>query len=375
MMEAISTLLYFLITIGILVSFHEFGHYSAARMCGVKVLRFAVGFGKPLLTLRSKSGTEWVIAAIPLGGYVKLLDGRDSEQQISPEERAVSFDVQPLWQRSFIVAAGPLANFILAIVLLAFIYINGVPQLPAKIQAPADQTLAAQLDMEKGDEILAWKAAGDHQFIPIVSWSDLRWRLLDAITAERGFSLELEAETGKRYIVDFKGDQLPRLSPNTDPFARLGILPIPGKDVEGRSSWFELRLGLMDSVIYASERVWLITKVSTRMMIGLVTGETSLKQLSGPISIADMAGKSAQFGWQSFVSFLALLSISIGLLNLIPLPMLDGGQLLYDAWELVSGKRLSIQLQALFQRFGFILIIALTLFAVFNDLQRLFPSS
>ncbi len=374
-MEAISTLLYFLITIGILVSFHEFGHYSAARMCGVKVLRFAVGFGKPLLTLKSKSGTEWVIAAIPLGGYVKLLDGRDSEQRISAEEQAVAFDTQPLWQRSFIVAAGPLANFLLAIILLAFIYINGVPQLPAQIQAPAEQTIAAQLNMEKGDEILAWKSAGDSQFIPIVSWNDLRWRLLDAITAERGFSLELEAESGKRHIVEFKGDALPRLSPGTDPFARLGILPIPGKDAEGESTWFELQLGPIDSLVYASERVWLITKVSTRMMIGLITGETSLKQLSGPISIADMAGKSAQFGWQSFVSFLALLSISIGLLNLIPLPMLDGGQLLYDAWELVSGKRLSTQLQAVFQRFGFILIIALTLFAVFNDLQRLFLSS
>ena len=374
-MEAISTLLYFLITIGILVSFHEFGHYSAARMCGVKVLRFAVGFGKPLLTLKSKSGTEWVIAAIPLGGYVKLLDGRDSEQQISPEEQAVAFDTQPLWQRSFIVAAGPLANFLLAVILLAFIYINGVPQLPAQIQAPAEQTLAANLDMEKGDEILAWKTSGDDEFIPIVSWNDLRWRLLDAITAERGFSLELEAESGKRHVVEFKGDALPRLSPGTDPFARLGILPIPGKDVEGESTWFELQLGPIDSLVYASERVWLITKVSTRMMIGLITGETSLKQLSGPISIADMAGKSAQFGWQSFVSFLALLSISIGLLNLIPLPMLDGGQLMYDAWELVTGKRLSIELQAVFQRFGFILIIALTLFAVFNDLQRLFPSS
>ena len=199
--------------------------------------------------------------------------------------------------------------------------------------------------------------------------------MLDAITAERGFSLELEAESGKRHVVEFKGDALPRLSPNTDPFARLGILPIPGKDADGQSTWFELQLGPIDSLIYAGERVWLITKVSTRMMIGLVTGETSLKQLSGPISIADMAGKSAQFGWQSFVSFLALLSISIGLLNLIPLPMLDGGQLMYDAWELVTGRRLSIELQAVFQRFGFILIIALTLFAVFNDLQRLFPSS
>ena len=136
--------------------------------------------------------------------------------------------------------------------MLAFIDINGVLQLPAQIQAPAEQTLAAQLDMEKGDEILAWKTAGEDQFIPIVSWNDLRWRLLDAITAERGFSLELEAESGKRHIVEFKADALPRLSPNTDPFARLGILPIPGKDADGQSTWFELQLGPIDSLVYAS---------------------------------------------------------------------------------------------------------------------------
>ncbi len=373
-MEAFSTLLYFLVTIGILVSFHEFGHYSAARLCGVKVLRFAVGFGKPLMTFKSKSQTEWVIAAIPLGGYVKLLDGRDAKQTINDEDRVHAFDTQPLWQRSFIVAAGPLANFLLAILLLALIYISGVQQLPAQIKAPAQQTLAAQLDMEAGDEILAMKLEGTSEFVPIVSWNDLRWRLLDAITAEKSFSLELESETGEKHIVQVRAESLPRLTPDTDPFARLGILPMPGKNAQGESTWFELQLDPIDALIYAGERVWLITKVSTRMMVGLITGSTSLKQLSGPISIADMAGKSAQFGWQSFLSFLALLSISIGLLNLVPLPMLDGGQLLYDAWEMVSGKRLSIELQGIFQKFGFILIIALTIFAVFNDLQRFFPS-
>jgi regulator of sigma E protease len=372
--EALSTLLYFLVTIGILVSFHEFGHYSAARLCGVKVLRFAVGFGKPLMTFKSKSQTEWVIAAIPLGGYVKLLDGRDAGQTINDEDRVHAFDTQPLWQRSFIVAAGPLANFLLAILLLALIYISGVQQLPAQIKAPAQQTLAAQLDMEAGDEILAMKLEGASEFVPIVSWNDLRWRLLDAITAEESFSLELESETGEKHIVQVRAESLPRLTPDTDPFARLGILPMPGKNAQGESTWFELQLDPIDALIYAGERVWLITKVSTHMMVGLITGSTSLKQLSGPISIADMAGKSAQFGWQSFLSFLALLSISIGLLNLVPLPMLDGGQLLYDALELVSGKRLSIELQGIFQKFGFILIIALTIFAVFNDLQRFFLS-
>jgi len=126
----------------------------------------------------------------------------------------------------------------------------------------------------------------------------------------------------------------------------------------------------LDALAYAADRVWLITKVSTRLMLGLFTGNTSIKQLGGPLSIADMAGKSAQFGWQPFLAFLSLLSISIGLLNLVPLPMLDGGQLLYDAWELVAGKRISVSMQEQLQKVGFFLLISLSLLALFNDLQR-----
>jgi regulator of sigma E protease len=189
---------------------------------------------------------------------------------------------------------------------------------------------------------------------------------LDALTGEQGFALEVQDVSGARFIKSFRQDQLPLITPESDPFKALGLLP----QVSPPSEWKELKLGPIDALGYAGQRVYLITKVSLRLMLGLFTGKTTLKQLGGPLSIADMAGKSAQVGWQPFVAFLALMSISIGLLNLVPLPMLDGGQLLYDAWELVAGKRISLSLQEKLQKVGFLLLIALSLLALFNDLQR-----
>ncbi len=373
-MQALITLAAFLVTLGVLVSFHEYGHFLAARLCGVKVLRFALGFGRPLFTYRANNGTEWVLASIPLGGYVKLLDGRDSQQSISAAERPESFDVKPLWQRSLIVAAGPFANFLLAVILFSVIYVSGVPQLPARLQAPPEQSIAAKLGVEVGDEVVGWQSLPTdysgtpilEDFDPVPSWNALRWLLLDAVTEEQGFALELMDASGSRHIKSFKRVDLPQISPESDPFQVLGLLP----QVSPPSEWKELKLGPVEALGFASQRVYLITKVSLRLMLGLFTGKTTLKQLGGPLSIADMAGKSAQVGWQPFVAFLALMSISIGLLNLVPLPMLDGGQLLYDAWELVVGKRISISMQEKLQKVGFLLLISLSLLALFNDLQR-----
>jgi len=374
-LQALITLTAFLLTLGVLVSFHEFGHFLAARCCGVRVLRFAVGFGKPLFTFRTKNQTEWVLAAIPLGGYVKLLDGRDREQVITPQERASAFDSKKLWQRSLIVAAGPFANFLLAVILFAIIYISGVPQLPAVLEAPPETSLAAKLGLMQGDRVVGWQDLSDDELVSrsddfetVRSWNALRWNLLDALTAQSGFALELQGPSGGRFIKAFPAQDLPKTSPNSDPMLALGIRPT----VSPATNWQELQLGPLDAVLYASHRVWLITKVSVRLMAGFFTGNTSLKQLGGPLSIADMAGKSVQVGWQAFFAFLALISISIGLLNLLPFPMLDGGQLLYDAWELVAGKRISVSMQEQFQKLGFLLLISLSLLALFNDLQRYF---
>ena len=373
-MQALITLGAFLVTLGVLVSFHEYGHFLAARLCGVKVLRFALGFGKPLFTYRASNGTEWVLASIPLGGYVKLLDGRDSQQAIATEERPQSFDVKPLWQRSLIVAAGPFANFLLAIILFSVIYVSGVPQLPARLQTPPEQSIAAKLGIAAGDQVVGWQSLSSdfsntpvlHEFEHVPSWNALRWLLLDALTGEQGFALEVQDGSGARLVKSFRQGDLPLISLESDPFQALGLLP----QLSSPSEWKELKLSPINALGFATQRVYLITKVSTRLMLGLFTGKTTLKQLGGPLSIADMAGKSAQVGWQPFVAFLALMSISIGLLNLVPLPMLDGGQLLYDAWELVAGKRISLSLQEKLQKVGFLLLISLSLLALFNDLQR-----
>ena len=372
-MQALITLASFLATLGILVSFHEFGHFLAARLCGVRVLRFAIGFGKPLFTHVASNKTEWVIASIPLGGYVKLLDGRDRQQAIALADESEAFDHKPLWQRSLIVAAGPFANFFLAVLLFAVIYVSGAPQLPAVLKMPPENSVAAKLGVLEGDRVIGWQALSNSnsvtlssEFDPIPSWNALRWTLLNALTAETGFALEMQTPSGSRYIKTFLSKDLPQLSPESDPMLALGILPKPVPLAE----WTELKLGPLDAIGFASDRVWVITKISVRLMAGIFTGNTSLKQLGGPLSIADMAGKSAQVGWQPFFAFLALISISIGLLNLLPFPMLDGGQLLYDAWELVAGKRISVSIQEQFQKVGFLLLISLSLLALFNDLQR-----
>ena len=375
-MQALITLVSFLLTLGILVSFHEFGHFLAARLCGVRVLRFSLGFGKPLFTYVARNRTEWVVAAIPLGGYVKLLDGRDSGQLIPESEKSEAFDTKPLWQRSLIVVAGPLANFILAISLFAAIYMSGVAQLPARLDAPPESSLAAKLGIVAGDQVVGWKSLPDdseninlsEEFTPVLSWNVLRWKLLDALTGQEGFVLQFRGSLDERSFKVFKGLDLPQMRPEVDPFLAIGIRP----EMSSQSDWLRLKLGPLDALAYSTERVWLITKVSTRLMFGLFTGNTSIKQLGGPLSIADMAGKSAQFGWRPFLAFLSLMSISIGLLNLVPLPMLDGGQLLYDAWELVAGKRISVSMQEQLQKVGFFLLISLSLLALFDSLRKSF---
>ena len=373
-MQALITLGAFLLTLGVLVSFHEFGHFLAARLCGVKVLRFAVGFGKPLFTYHAKNKTEWVIASIPLGGYVKLLDGRDRTQEITAEDQLQSFDQKPLWQRSLIVAAGPAANFVLAIVLFSVIYVSGVPQLPAILQSPPENSVAAKMGVLEGDKVVGWQVLNSDavpnsgELNPVPSWNALRWNLMDALTGEYGFALELQDPSGGRVIKAFRVEDLPRITPESDPMRSLGVLP----RATPLGEWDELKLGPIEALGFATQRVWLISKISLRLLAGMLTGKTSIKQLGGPLSIADMAGKSAQVGWQPYLAFLALISISIGLLNLLPFPMLDGGQLLYDAWELVAGKRISISIQEQFQKVGFLLLISVTLLALFNDLQRYF---
>lgn len=354
-MTAIWSLIAFLVAIGLLVSFHELGHYTAARVCGVRVLRFSVGFGKTLWTYQmSSDSTEWALSSLPLGGYVKMDEN--------------SFQSKPLWKRSFIVVAGPLANFVLAIIFLVTLFVSGVPQIPSKLAEPAQASLAYEAGVFGGDTVTGWKQDDDASFKPIVSWNQLRWRLLDAVTAKEGFILQVTTAKGDQQAIVFKEEKMPKLAPDVDPLATLGVKP----DLNEPVAVFELKLGLFESLRVAVERVWDVSVVSLRMLGGIFTGESSIKQIGGPLSIADMAGKSVQVGWQSYLGFLALISISLGILNLMPLPMLDGGQLLYDAWELLTGSKVPEAWQNVLQRVGVGSLMLLTILALFNDISRLF---
>lgn len=354
-MTAVWSLLAFLVAVGLLVSFHEYGHYLAARMTGVRVERFSVGFGKVLLSYqKNPTSTQWALSALPLGGYVKL----DEE----------SFKEKVLWRRSLIVAGGPLANFILAIALFVLLFTSGVTQVPARFAEPVKDSLAYTVGIYEGDEVIGFRDETASRFQEVKSWNQLRWRLLDSITGKEGFVLQLKTREGRVEEAHFKTSQLPPLSPDIDPISGLGLKV----QMPGANDLFELRFGLLESIGLAAERVWDISIISVRMLVGIFTGESSVKQIGGPISIAEMAGKTAQTSIQSYLGFLALISISLGILNLIPLPMLDGGQLMYDAWELLTGKRIPDAVQAVFQRIGMASIMFLTLLAVFNDITRLF---
>jgi regulator of sigma E protease len=279
-----------------------------------------------------------------------------------------SFKSKKLWQRSLIVVAGPLANFLLAIGFLSILFMSGVQQLPSKLAEPSPNTLAYEAGLYSGDVVTAWKSDNEQNFRPIISWNQLRWRLMDAITAHKGFSLELKTIDGNRQVIVFNKEKLPELSPNSDPILNLGIKP----DLSEPIGWFELQLGPIQAISTSIERVLDISIISLRMVVGIFSGEASIKQIGGPLSIADMAGRSAKVGWQSYLGFLALISISLGILNLLPLPMLDGGQLLYDAWELVSGRKVPQAIQEVLQRFGVAGLLFLTILALFNDISSLF---
>lgn len=447
-MNALHAILWFLIAIGILVVGHEFGHYVAARLAGVKVLRFSVGFGKPLLRRRfGRDRTEWVLSALPFGGYVKMLDEREGEVPAAEAHR--SFNRASVWQRIGIVSAGPFANFLLAIVFYWALFMHGLPALKPMIGEPPVGTPAAQAGLVAGDEIRRVNGKDTPSF------QDLRLKLLREGVARARITLELA--DGRSVTLDApplqteKMEQdilLPlgivRYEPQIEPVigevvpggaaARAGFQPgdrliaANGKPVATWQDWVQavrqhpgvpLRIEyerqgrraaltvVPDSVEEAGRQVGkigagpkvdeavlaaLMTEVrygpvealwqgvaktadmslfTLEMMGRMVLGQVSWKNLSGPLTIADYAGQSAALGWVSFVSFLALVSVSLGVLNLLPIPLLDGGHLMYHVAELFTGRPVSERTMEIGGRIGIILLLLLMSFALFNDLQRL----
>lgn len=446
------TLLAFILAIVVLVVFHELGHYWVARLCNVKVLRFSLGFGKAIYVKRFNGGeTEWVVSAIPLGGYVKMLDEREGE--VAQHELARTFNRQPVLRRMAIVVAGPVANLLLAIVLYWALFMYGVPGLKPMIgQVPA-ATAAAAAQLNSQDLIVSI----NEQATP--SWQEVRWILLDLVLQHREAALSVRSVDGQvRHRVlemkaltasDLDGDFLqklglqpyqPPIPPVIDKLSADGAAQRAGMQTHdrilrvneqaivqwenfveavrshaGQSLRIEVvrndqilmlnitpdtvneagkligRIGaapkidraafdaMLTEIKYppwmglseAVRKTWETSWVSLKMIGKMVMGEVSLKNLSGPITIADYAGQSAQMGWGAYLSFLALISISLGVLNLLPIPLLDGGHLLYYAVELIKGSPVPERIWDVGQKVGVALLVTMMAFALFNDVSRL----
>ncbi|HET8870673.1 MAG TPA: RIP metalloprotease RseP [Aquabacterium sp.] len=453
------TFIAFLITIAVLVVIHEYGHYRAAVACGVKVLRFSIGFGRVLWS-RQRGETEFVVCALPFGGYVRMLDER--EGAVDPAEQSRAFNRQKLSHRAFVVAAGPLANLLLAIALYSTVNWVGVQELRPWLAQPRAGSLADRAGLRTQDEVIAAKSQSESNWQAVRSLTDLQWQITRVALAGEALDLQVRtrrpdgsSESGARQLtlalneipvaeVDAKlldrvglsgpysepligtvmpdgaarraglleGDRVVSLNGRTPIDAgqllrwiresafegqvqalvfdverqgqirRIEVTPvlreidgqmIPRIDVALGSAPAEVsvRYGVLEGIQKAVRHTWDVSMLSLEMLGKMLVGQASIKNLSGPISIADYAGKSMDMGWIPYLGFLALVSVSLGVLNLLPLPVLDGGHLMYYLFEAVTGRPVpDIWLERL-QRGGVAIMLAMMSLAVYNDLARL----
>ena len=451
-MSLLQTIVAFIVALGVLIVVHEYGHYIVARLCGVKVLRFSVGFGRALVTRRlGADQTEWVVAAIPFGGYVKMLDER--EGAVAPAELDRAFNRQTVWKRFAIVVAGPLFNFAFAILVYAGLFMYGLPEARPVLGNPPANTLAAAAGVHTGDTVRSIDGE------PITTWQELRWRVLQAALQREPIKLETIDERGHIAMttIDLRG--FPTADVESDVLERVGLRlhrpalpPVLGQIVPGGAAeraglatgdrvvrvdgapidtWetfvnavrahpgtpmalaveragaarnvevvpdavnangsrigrigagpqqpegyaekllIRVQYGPIASLGRAAAKTWDISAFSLKMLGKMLIGEVSWRHLSGPVTIADYAGQSASLGWISYLTFLALISISLGVLNLLPIPLLDGGHLMYYAIEIAKGKPVSERFMELGQRVGLALLLVMMAFAFYNDLNRL----
>lgn len=441
----LSTLGAFLIAIAVLVTLHELGHYAVARWCGVRILRFSVGFGRVLFSRYDRHGTEWAISLIPLGGYVRMLDTADLVPGANP---AQTFSAQPVGRRMAIVLAGPAANLILAVFLYAALAF-GITREPAAVLAePAAGTPAALAGVQAGDRVLSIQGRS------VDSWLDARFEVLSAVAAREPIHLEIDRAGSGVMQLRLDSAALPagRIEGDLIPASGLALQSIgarvqsvvpgsaaeqggllagdrvlgfgangpvtvsafietvresPGSTIElaverdgvplellisvpevidetsgeriGRigvqlsteTEWVEVYRGPLASLAQGVQRTWDLAVLSLGMLGRMISGDISWQNLSGPVTIADYAGQSARMGLAAFVGFLALVSVSLGVLNLLPIPTLDGGHLLYHLIEVIRGSPPPDRWIEVGHRAGLALIMGFTALALFNDFTRL----
>jgi len=357
----------FLLMITPIIFFHELGHFLAGRACGVRIETFSIGFGPAIVSWRDRFGTRWKVASVPLGGYVKFfgddnaasVPDRQRLNHLSEAERRVAFPLKPLWQRAIIVAAGPLANFILAIVIMAaFLMAFG-----AYIAAPLVGTVvpgsaAAQAGLHAGDVVLAVNGTN------IQSFDEIRAFVLD----EPGEPMTVRLRRGERI---FSVTVTPRLTWENLPGGRqkVGVLGITGPT--SLKDWKHVTYGPVGATTEACRETWSIVSTTFEHLWRMLTGGNKASELSGVIGIAKLSGDVAAVSYLSLFRLAALISISIGLVNLFPIPILDGGHLLYYGFEAVLGRPLGAKAQDLGFRLGLAVMVCLMLLAAWNDLVRL----
>jgi regulator of sigma E protease len=446
MVHTLQTLLAFFVALGTLIVIHELGHYLVARWCGVKVLRFSVGMGKVIFSRRfGVDQTEWAVSVLPLGGYVKMLDAREQDLgKLPPQDLAREFTRQSVWRRIAIVAAGPLANFLLAILLFAGLYMHGIAEPSSKMGPPQQATSAYSAGLRGGDLIVSVNGHAT----PV--WSDLRWQVIEAALGKGEARLQVQRLGHGTVSVTLPATSLAKLDLDGDVLGKLGIalarpqpvlgeiigggaaeraglrsgdlilaidgaavpdgmafidivrasggktvmlkvsragqamlLPVtPERDAATGIGKIKAQVALMPEMVTLAAsppaalakgavKVWDTSVLTLKMIVKMVQGDLSLKNLTGPITIADYAGQTARIGVISYLSFIAFISISLGVMNLLPIPVLDGGHLLYYSVEVLTGRPVSERVVGIAQRLGIGLLVSLMVLAVFNDLTRL----
>ncbi|HDM79020.1 MAG TPA: RIP metalloprotease RseP [Deltaproteobacteria bacterium] len=343
------------IVLGVLIFFHELGHFLVAKYFRVGVLKFSLGFG-PAIISKKVGETEYCISAIPLGGYVKLL-GESSNEDVPEDKLEASFSNQPVGRRAAIVAAGPIANFLLAIVFFSFVFaVSGIPQLSTEIGAVTKDSPAEKAGLKPGDKVVAVNGQ------PVTEWEEMS----KLIKKSGGKSIQITIERGKELI---QVSVVPEISKVKNIFGEEIERPLIG--VTAAQKVVVKKVNPVFALYYGVEQTWTLTKLFVLTVIKMIERVVPAKTLGGPIFIAQLAGQQARQGIMNLIYFIGLISVNLAILNLLPVPVLDGGHLAFFAFEAITGKPVSMEKREIAQQVGLFLLIILMVFVFYNDISRI----